>query len=42
RFATFEARKEREDEIDSVISAWTANRPAEGVMLQLQAGGVAA
>ena len=42
RFSTFGARKEREDEIDSVISAWTANRRAEGVMLQLQAGGVAA
>jgi len=42
RYATFEARKQREDEIDDVISAWTTNRSPEDVMMRLQAAGVGA
>jgi len=41
-FATFPARKEREDQIDAVLSVWTAERRAEDVMMTLQAAGVAA
>jgi benzylsuccinate CoA-transferase BbsF subunit len=42
RYATFEARKLREDEIDAMISVWTADRRPEDVMRILQAAGVAA
>ena len=42
RFSTFEGRKKHEDEIDSVICAWTASQHAEDVMARLQAAGVAA
>ena len=42
RFSTFDARKQRDDEIDDIISAWTANQTPEDVMLRLQAAGVGA
>ncbi len=42
RFATFAARKAHEDELDSLISAWTAERAAQEVMETLQAAGVRA
>jgi benzylsuccinate CoA-transferase BbsF subunit len=42
RFATFEDRKRNEEEIDKLISAWTADKPAEAVMLRLQQAGVGA
>jgi crotonobetainyl-CoA:carnitine CoA-transferase CaiB-like acyl-CoA transferase len=35
-------RRAREDELDTVIEAWTKDRPAEDVMNVLQAAGVAA
>lgn len=41
-YATAAARAERADEIDAIISAWTAQRRAADVMLCLQAAGVAA
>jgi benzylsuccinate CoA-transferase BbsF subunit len=42
RFASFQQRKENEDEIDRLISEWTAERPAEGVMCMLQEVGITA
>lgn len=42
RYASFAARKEREDEIDQFISAWTTDKDAHDVMRCLQAAGVAA
>ena len=42
RFATLEARKRHEDELDSLIGGWTAGRPAVKVMETLQAAGVPA
>ena len=42
RFETMTARKEHEEELDRLISAWTSVRPAEQVMTSLQAAGVAA
>lgn len=42
RFASFELRKQHEDEIDGVIGAWTSNQTPEDVMLRLQAVGVGA
>jgi len=42
RFASFQQRKENEDEIDCLISEWTAERPAEEVMGMLQEVGIAA
>lgn len=42
RFATFAARKQHEDEIDTLVSAWTRDRKAEDVMIQLQKAGVPA
>jgi benzylsuccinate CoA-transferase BbsF subunit len=42
RFASFQQRKENEDEIDGLISEWTAKRPAEEVMHTLQEAGIAA
>jgi len=42
RYATFAARKTHEDEIDGIISPWTAGQAAEDVMRRLQAAGVAA
>jgi benzylsuccinate CoA-transferase BbsF subunit len=41
-YATFECRKQREDQIDAVLGVWTAERRAEQVMAELQAAGVAA
>jgi crotonobetainyl-CoA:carnitine CoA-transferase CaiB-like acyl-CoA transferase len=42
RFATLEARKENEEELDRLIGEWTIEHPAEEVMNLLQAAGVAA
>ena len=42
KFSTLWARKENEDELDSLISEWTINYPAEQVMEQMQSAGVAA
>lgn len=42
RFATFEARKENEDELERLVEAWTVNRTAEEVMTLMQGAGVAA
>jgi len=42
RFATFETRKENEQELDRLIGEWTIRQPAEEVMNLLQAAGVAA
>jgi crotonobetainyl-CoA:carnitine CoA-transferase CaiB-like acyl-CoA transferase len=42
RFASFEQRRENEDEIDRLIAEWTAERPAEEVMCTLQEAGIAA
>ena len=42
KFSTLLARKENEDELDSLVEEWTINRSAEEVMNLLQAAGVAA
>jgi crotonobetainyl-CoA:carnitine CoA-transferase CaiB-like acyl-CoA transferase len=42
KFATHEARKANEDELDANISAWTADKNAYDVMRDLQSRGVAA
>ena len=42
RFATFQARKENEDELEKMIGQWTINHPAEEVMSIMQAAGLAA
>lgn len=42
RFATAAGRSEHADAIDAIVGEWTRERPAEEVMLQLQAAGVAA
>jgi benzylsuccinate CoA-transferase BbsF subunit len=42
RFATFAARKQHEDEIDAILSVWTAEQRSEDVMCRLQAAGVPA
>lgn len=42
RFATFEARKANEDELEAMLSGWVAGRRAEDVMEALQAQGVPA
>jgi benzylsuccinate CoA-transferase BbsF subunit len=42
QFASFQQRKENEDEIDRLISEWTAERPAEEVMSRLQEADLAA
>jgi benzylsuccinate CoA-transferase BbsF subunit len=42
RFSTLTARKEHEQEMDRLINEWTRDRPAEEVMISLQAAGVAA
>lgn len=41
-FATFEGRKQREDEIEAGIAAWTAPLVAEELAVRLQAAGVPA
>ena len=40
--ATAAQRRAREDELEALISAWTANRPAEDAMAILQEHGIAA
>ncbi|MBI4296283.1 MAG: CoA transferase [Chloroflexi bacterium] len=42
RFATFEARKKNEDELEKLISAWTTQTTAEEVMTRLQKAGIKA
>jgi benzylsuccinate CoA-transferase BbsF subunit len=42
RFVSLQQRRENEDEIDRLISEWTAERPAEEVMRMLQEVGIAA
>jgi benzylsuccinate CoA-transferase BbsF subunit len=42
RFATLSARKENEDELDSLVAVWTENYTPEQVMVMMQAEGVAA
>ncbi|MFQ5827013.1 MAG: CaiB/BaiF CoA transferase family protein, partial [Dehalococcoidia bacterium] len=42
RFATLKARKQNEDELDALVSAWTVGCSDEHVMDQMQAVGVAA
>jgi benzylsuccinate CoA-transferase BbsF subunit len=42
RFASFQQRRENEEEIDCLISEWTAERTAEEVMARLQEAGIAA
>lgn len=42
RFATLQGRKDNEEEMDSLIAAWTAELEAEEVMARLQAAGVPA
>ncbi len=42
RYATFEARKANEDELDEIVSAWTSDKPAEQVFKAMQDAGVPA
>ena len=42
RFATRDARKAREDEVDEIVSAWTRNRDRWELAALLQSGGIAA
>jgi len=42
RFASVEQRRENEDNINRLISEWTADQPAEEVMSVLQKAGIAA
>jgi len=42
RFATFEQRKANEDELEALVSSWTAGKRAEDVAATLQAAGVPA
>jgi len=42
RFATFQGRRENEEELDALIGEWTKDYLAEEVMLLLQRAGVAA
>jgi len=42
RFATFDARKENEEELDKLIGKWTIRRSPKKVMEMMQAAGVAA
>jgi benzylsuccinate CoA-transferase BbsF subunit len=42
RFATLEARKENEDELEALVAEWTGRQTAEDVMGMLQAAGVPA
>ncbi len=42
KFTTLDGRKEREDDLESGINAWTADKDAYELMRDLQAGGVAA
>jgi len=42
KFSTFVARKENEDELDSLIGEWTRDYPPEQLMATMQAAGVPA
>ena len=42
RFATLDARKRHEDDLDAAVGAWTEHRSAEAVTDTLQAAGIAA
>ncbi len=42
RFATLAARKQHEDALDALVTAWTVAREAEAAMETLQAAGIAA
>ncbi len=42
KFATLQARKENETELDKLVEEWTAKRSAEEVMSLMQQGGVGA
>jgi len=42
RFATLDARKRNEEELDRLVEEWTINLPAEEVMKLMQAAGVPA
>jgi crotonobetainyl-CoA:carnitine CoA-transferase CaiB-like acyl-CoA transferase len=42
RFVTLAARKQHEDELDSIITEWTSSRHADEVAKTLQASGIAA
>ncbi len=42
RFSSLEARKDNEDELDAIVSSWTANRPPMEVAELLQSEGIAA
>ena len=42
KFSTLVARKENEEELDRLVSEWTANHTAEEVMTLMQSAGVAA
>ena len=42
RFATLTGRKANEDELETIVTAWTAERTAEEVTEKLQAAGIAA
>jgi benzylsuccinate CoA-transferase BbsF subunit len=42
RFASLEARKEYEDELERLVEAWTVDQAAEKIMTVMQAAGVAA
>ncbi|MFA4835157.1 MAG: CoA transferase [Dehalococcoidia bacterium] len=41
RFASLPARKDNEDELDSLIAAWTVDLSPQEVMIRMQAAGVA-
>ncbi|SRR5579875_46352 len=42
RFATLQARKQNEDELDAIIGRWTANQHAHELAANLQRAGIAA
>ncbi len=42
KFSTLAGRKQREDELDRLVEAWTADYPAQDVMERMQAAGVPA
>lgn len=42
RFATLDARKQNEDELEKLVASWTEKYSAEEVMQRMQASGVAA
>jgi benzylsuccinate CoA-transferase BbsF subunit len=42
RFKTFAARKQNEDELESIVTAWTATRRVADIVKELQAANIAA